>query len=134
MILGGISLATVAVLLLWDAFPRLFPLGAHDFLGGLPLALIAFSYLAYQIVHRPEPLELLKAIMLAVAFLFWSANQLWPDLPQATLLNDIAIALFVLDVFLVIIGWPASVSDESFAETFPNRDQPGVGETGHRDR
>jgi hypothetical protein len=61
---------------------------------------------------------ILKAMMLAVAFLFWAANQLWPDLPQATLFNDIAIALFVLDVFLVIIGWPTTSPDESFAETY----------------
>ncbi len=55
--------------------------------------------------------------MLAVAFLFWAANQLWPNLPQATLFNDVAIALFVLDVFLVMVGWPASSPDGSFAET-----------------
>ena len=28
-----------------------------------------------------------------------------------------AIALFVLDVFLVMIGWPATSPDESFGET-----------------
>jgi hypothetical protein len=39
------------------------------------------------------------------------ANQLWPDLRQATLFNDIAIAPFVLDVFLVMIGWPAWLPD-----------------------
>ena len=32
--------------------------------------------------------------------------------------NDIAIVLFVLDVFLVIIGWPTTSPDESFAETY----------------
>ena len=128
VILGAISLATVAVLFVWDALPRLFPPKAHDFLGALSLALIAFSYLAYQVSRRPEPRELLKAIMLGLAFLIWAANQLWPDIPQATLFNDIAIALFVLDVFLVIIGWPASIPDESFAETFSNRNQPRVRE------
>ena len=66
-------------------------------------------------------MEMVKAVMLALAFLFWAANQLWPDLPQATLFNDIAIALFVLDVFLVIVGWPATSPDESFAESPPNR-------------
>jgi len=45
-------------------------------------------------------------------------QRLWPDLPEATLFNDIAIALFVLDVFLVMIGWPTSSPDESFAETY----------------
>ena len=85
--------------------------------------MIAFAYLVYQIVHRPSPMEFLKAAMLAVAFLFWAANQLWPDLPQATLFNDIAIALFVLDVFLVMIGWPAASPDSSFAETYADKER-----------
>jgi uncharacterized membrane protein len=80
--------------------------------------MIAIAYLLYQSAHRPAAKEFVKAIMLAVAFLFWAANQLWPDLPQATLFNDVAIALFVLDVFLVIIGWPKTSPDESFAETY----------------
>jgi hypothetical protein len=70
-------------------------------------------------------LEFAKAAMLAVAFLFWAANQIWPNLPQATLFNDIAIGLFVLDVFLVIIGWPATSPDESFAETYPAAAEDG---------
>ena len=116
MILGGITLAGVAVLLVWDAYPRLFPPPAHDFLAAFPLATLA--YLVYQAAHRPAPLEAVKAILLALAFLFWAANQLWPNLRQATLFNDIAIALFVLDVFLVMAGWPASSPDEAFGETF----------------
>jgi hypothetical protein len=79
--------------------------------------MIAVAYLVYQTAHRPAPMELVKATLLAVAFLFWAANQFWPNLPQATLFNDVAIALFVLDVFLVMIGWPATSPDESFAET-----------------
>jgi hypothetical protein len=117
VILGVVTLASVVVLLVWDAAPGLFPTRAHDVLGAFPLAMIAVAYLAYQAAHRPARLELVKAVMLAVAFCFWAANQLWPDIPQSTLCNDIAIALFVLDVFLVMIGWPASSPDESFAET-----------------
>jgi len=79
--------------------------------------MIAIAYLVYQAAHRPPVRDMAKAILLAVAFLFWAANQLWPESPNATLLNDIAIALFVFDVFLVIIGWPGSAPDESFAET-----------------
>jgi len=115
--LGIVTLASVAVLLVWDAVPRLFPPRSHDVIGAFSLAMIAAAYLAYQVAHRPSSKDFAKAIMLAVAFLFWAANQLWPDSPRATLYNDIAIALFVLDVFLVIIGWPASSPDESFAET-----------------
>jgi hypothetical protein len=117
VVLGAITLASVGVLFAWDAFPRFFPANAHNILGAFPLAMIALAYLAYQSAHRPPRKELFKAVLLAVAFLFWAANQLWPDSAQATLYNDIAIALFVLDVFLVMIGWPATSPDESFAET-----------------
>ncbi len=78
--------------------------------------MISFAYLIYQMAHRPVAMEFVKAILLAVAFLFWAANQFWADLPQATLFNDIAIALFVLDIFLVILGWPLTSPDSSFAE------------------
>ena len=116
VLLGIVTLADVGVLLVWDAFPRLFPARSHDFLGAFSLAMIAVAYLVYQLVHRPPGRELIKAILLAIAFLFWAANQLWPSSPQATLYNDIAIALFVFDVFLVMIGWPPTSPDSSFAE------------------
>jgi len=118
VILGGITLVAIGVLLMWDALPGCFPAKAHDVLAAFPLAMIALAYLVYQTAHRPPFRELLKAIMLAAAFVFWAANQLWPDIPQAVLFNDIAVALFVLDVFLVMIGWPATSPDESFAETY----------------
>lgn len=117
VLFGLAALASVGVLLAWDVSPQLFPPRAHDLLGAFPLAMIAIAYLVYQAAHRPARKELFKAILLAIAFLFWSANQLWPNHPLATLCNDIAIALFVLDVFLVMIGWPATSPDEAFAET-----------------
>ena len=82
VIVGVITLASVAVLLAWDASPQLFPAKAHDVLGAFPLAMIAVAYLIYQNAHRPPIREFLKAVMLAVAFLFWAANQLWPESPQ----------------------------------------------------
>lgn len=118
VVLGMFTLASVGVLLAWDIRPQLFPARAHDFLAAFPLAMIAFAYLVYQAAHKPARAEAVKAILLAIAFLFWAANQLWPDLRQATLFNDIAIALFVLDVFLVMAGWPSTSPDESFAETY----------------
>jgi peptidoglycan/LPS O-acetylase OafA/YrhL len=118
MVLGVLTLVSLGTLLAWDINPKFFPIRAHGFLAAFPLAMIAIAYLFYQSARRPSAKEFLKALMLAIAFLFWAANQFWPDLPQATLFNDIAIALFVLDVFLVIIGWPTTSPDESFAETY----------------
>jgi hypothetical protein len=132
--LGVITLASVLVLFVWDALPKLFPVRAHDFLGALPLALIALSYLVYQTIRRPGPAELLKAILLATAFLLWAANQFWPEAAQAMLFNDLAIALFVLDVFLVMVGWPASSPDESFAESYKEPVEGRFVDKGPRDR
>jgi hypothetical protein len=39
------------------------------------------------------------------------------------LFNDIAIALFVFDVFLVLIGWPSALPDSSFAESLVCEDK-----------
>ena len=122
VVLGLLALGGVGVLFLWDAFPGLFPGRAHDSLGAFPLALIALAYLLYERARRPAFREWVKAILLAAAFLFWAANQLWPEARRAVLWNDIAIALFVLDVFLVMVGWPAASADESFAETEPSEE------------
>lgn len=133
--LGVITLASVLVLFLWDARPGLFSAGAHDVLGALPLALIAFAYMVYQTIRRPGAAELFKAILLSIAFLLWAANQLWPEAARATLYNDLAIGLFVLDVFLVMVGWPASSPDESFAEGYNGQTGGEVGnESGSRKR
>jgi hypothetical protein len=36
-----------------------------------------------------------------------------PDHPQATLFNDVAIAAFVLDVVLVMVGWPPAANEDA---------------------
>ena len=115
LILGIITLAAVVLLYVGDARPRLLPAGSHDALAAFSLAMIALAYMVFQLMHRRPAAELLKTTLLAAAFLFWAANQFWPTLPQASLFNDIAIGLFVLDVFFVIVGWPAG-SNESLLD------------------
>ena len=114
LFLGVVTLAGVVLLLAEDSAPRVFPAGSHDALAAFALATIAVAYLVFQWARRSRGVELGKAILLAAAFLFWAANQWWAGLPLAGLFNDIAIGLFVLDVFLVIAGWPASTSDSLF--------------------
>jgi hypothetical protein len=128
--LGTITLISALALLLWDARPSLFPPRAHEILGSAPLVLIALAYLIYQSVRRPGAAELVKATLLAIAFLLWAANQFWAESAAATWCNDLAIGLFVLDVFLVMLGWPASSPDESVAETYV---QPAGRETAARE-
>jgi hypothetical protein len=115
LVLGIVTLAAVALLFVEDAAPRLLPARSHDVLAAFSLAMIALAYMVFQLAHRRPAAELLKTTLLAAAFLFWAANQFWPNLPQASLFNDIAIGLFVLDVFFVIVGWPAG-SNESLLD------------------
>jgi hypothetical protein len=103
---AAITLASVAVLLAFDAWPRLFAADVHDSLAAVPLLLIAIAYLVYQGVRRASPAEWGRAAIVALAFVFWAANQLCADHHLATLFNDVAIALFVLDLFLVIVARP----------------------------
>ena len=114
VILGGITLVGAAALLLLDLFPRLTPSGSaistlHNGLAAACLTLIAAALLLFEVSRRPSRSEFVKAILLASAFLFWAANQLWPASRWATPFNDAAIALFVFDVCLVI----ASRSDSA---------------------
>ena len=115
LVLGIVTLAAVALLFVEDAAPRLLPARSHDVLAAFSLAMIALAYMVFQLAHRRPAAELLKTTLLAAAFLFWAANQFWPNIPQASLFNDIAIGLFVLDVFFVIVGWPAG-SNESLLD------------------
>ena len=53
------------------------------------------------------PIQVKWLGLLTAAFLFWATNQFWPEHTLATLFNDVAVALFVLDVCLAIFDWPA---------------------------
>jgi hypothetical protein len=117
VLLGFLAFASALVLFVWDAGLWQFPARMHDTVGAFSLAMIAVAYLVYQAVRRATGVELVKSIMLAAAFLFWAANQVCRNPRMAVLFNDIAIALFVLDVFLVMAGWPASSPDSAFAES-----------------
>lgn len=117
LVLAGATLAVVMLLFVEDAAPRLFPAGSHEFLAALSLAMIACASLIFQGLNRHSAMEMTKAILLSAAFLFWAANQYWPNLPAAGLFNDIAIGLFVFDVFLVIAGWPRAQKDGFPAES-----------------
>jgi hypothetical protein len=105
---AALMLLSVAVLLVCDASPGLFPAKVHWAVAPLSLGLTAVAILLFYVTRRASFAEWVKAIIVASAFLFWAANQLCADVAIATALNDVAIALFVLDVLLVIVGWPAA--------------------------
>jgi len=102
LLLALLSLVGIVALLAWDVLPQHFPAGSHPVLGVFPLAMIGFAWLARHAVQNASWPEWLKAALLAAAFFFWAANQGLRDAHAATICNDIAIALFVLDLVIVI--------------------------------
>jgi hypothetical protein len=123
LVFGVAALLSATWLLACDAFPQLLPADQRGLLGAIPLTLIALAYLLYENVRRPSFGEVVKATLLALAFLFWAGNQYWGASRWAALLNDVAIGLFVLDIFFVMVGWPANSPDEAFGEIYTKLDK-----------
>ena len=104
VLLLAIALISSAVLLGLDASGEFRQSDARRVISALPLIAIALACLAFHATWTPEPLDLLKRILLSAAFLFWAANQLFPTAGWAPVANDAAIALFVLDLALILWG------------------------------
>ncbi len=89
-----------AVLLANDfPWPTGTPFG-HALISAVPLLSIGLAALGFQIVIRPNPLDLFKACIVSVAFLLWGIDQLLPSGWLATTLGDVVIVLYVID-----LGW-----------------------------
>jgi hypothetical protein len=100
-VIGAVAIAGVAALLVADVLPGLISRHTHDILGAISLAAIGVAWLLFN-GQRVWSWEFGRALLLSVAFFFWALNQVWPDAGQAVLWNDFAIALFVIDVLLVM--------------------------------
>src|SRR5579864_4973304 len=97
----ALALASSVLLLALDTTQGFRQGDTRKVVSALPLIAIALACLAFHATWTPEPLDLLKRLLLSAAFLFWAANQLFPSEGWAPVANDIAIALFVLDLALI---------------------------------
>lgn len=117
-ILASAAVLGSAALLLFDAAPRLKTLFdlivslapkvcallSHGPLSALPLLLAGTSYIFLQALLRPAGIEMLKRLMLGMAFVLWGIDQLMPPSTLAIDLGDLVISLYVLDLGLMIEG------------------------------
>lgn len=90
---------------------------AHAPISAIPLLLIGVASLCFQIVIRPKFLDLFKAILVSAAFLLWGLVQLLPVGWLATILGDVVIVLYVLDLGWMMVdrlkqGWHSSPRQE----------------------
>jgi hypothetical protein len=114
--LAIMAVVSTAALLLVSLTPRLTSLAANIVaatprawatiatlpLSALPLLLAGSGYIVMQALLRPRPLELLKRLMLGGAFLLWGVVQLMPISELANELGNVVIAMYVVDLALII--------------------------------
>lgn len=77
----------------------LFPNAMHSYVSALPLALAGIGYAILQIRMKPDPGTLAKRLLLAATFIMWAVDQLLPPGRIATVLGDVVIAAYVLDLY-----------------------------------
>jgi len=74
----------------------------HAYLSSLPLGVAGGVYAIFQLHVRPPLGTLLKRLLLAATFATWAVDQLLPAGPLATLIGDVVIAAYVLDLHWLI--------------------------------
>ncbi|MBF6560362.1 MAG: hypothetical protein IVW56_08745 [Candidatus Binataceae bacterium] len=96
------AVAASAVLFGVDGFPALAMRIGHAPASAAPLILIGTAYLLMSALVRVSPLDLLKRVLLAAAFILWGVDQLMTPGPLARLIGDVVITLYVSDLALMI--------------------------------
>ena len=97
-----LALAASAAALVCDTFPNGLSEAAHSAVSPAPLFLIGAAFLTLQVGLRPRLGLLAKRIVVAAAFLLWGVAQVLPPGALATMLGDAVIAMFVVDLAIVI--------------------------------
>jgi hypothetical protein len=70
----------------------------------LPLLLVGIAYLAWIATERPAAIELVKQLLIALAFILWGVDLLMPAGPRTELLGAVVIAIYVFDLAWMIEG------------------------------
>jgi hypothetical protein len=100
-----VFLATCALLcaaLLLISNVRIVAAPVHAWLGSLPLALIGIAYAVLQIRLKPDRATLAKRLLLAGTFILWAVDQFLPSGRLATLVGDVVVSAYVIDLFWII--------------------------------
>jgi hypothetical protein len=97
------ALAAVGALVISDVTHGLRLTALHGHLGAVALILIGGSYVSLQIVSRRSRHDLAKGILLGSAFILWGSEQLLSPSRWITAMDTAVVAIFVVDLGLVIV-------------------------------
>ena len=98
------ALGTIAFLIVSDVAHGLRFTSLHSRLGAVALIMIGSSCVSLQVVSRRPRSELIKGILLGSAFALWGFEQLLPQSRLVTAMDTTVIAIFVIDLALIILN------------------------------
>jgi hypothetical protein len=75
-----------------------FTMFLHAPASAAPLLSIGAASLGFQVLIRPRPLDLLKALIVSSAFILWGIDQLFAPGWAATTPGGVVITLYVIDL------------------------------------
>jgi hypothetical protein len=99
-----LALIALAFLLISDLCVRLRLTAVHQRAGGLALMLAGASFVCLQLSTGARRADVLKGILLGLAFVLWGGEQYLPPGPWVTAIDSVVIVIFVADLGLVIRG------------------------------
>jgi len=70
----------------------------------LPLLLVGAAYLGWLVIDRPATMDLIKQVLIAVAFILWGVNNLMLTGRWATFVGAVVIAIYVFDLAWLMEG------------------------------
>jgi hypothetical protein len=97
------ALAGIACLLTGDAWNRLRFTSAHQTAGALSLMLIGLSYIGLQLSAARPRKEMIKGVLLGIAFVLWGGEQFVPPGRFVTLMDSAVVTIFVIDLGAIIV-------------------------------
>lgn len=90
-------------MLISDGLRHLRFTAVHQHLAAMPLLLIGLSYLCLQMSARRPRGELIKGLLLGLAFVLWGSELLLPPTPLVTLMDGLVVTIFVVDLSFIIL-------------------------------
>jgi len=85
----------------------------HSYLSSIPLAIAGIGYAILQLRAGTSRGTLFKRLLLAATFVIWAVDQLLPSGRLATVVGDMVIAAYVLDLYWITQEQVATVNSTS---------------------
>ena len=101
-VLAAFAVLASAALLLFDIPHGVLPQLRHAPVSAIPLLFIGIAYVCLQPLTRPSIPELIQRLLLGSAFILWGIDQMLPPGLAATVIGDLVISLYVLDLSVII--------------------------------